>query len=636
TAEIPVFRAIREGVSVDLANHTALIAKDGAERQIADSCAPIRDASGTVSGAVLVFRDVTEEYRRREELRKNETFQRELLLNLPAGVVIVDPMTREIELINRHAAELHGGAADHLLGRRCHSLLCPAADGACPVCDKGHVVDNSERVMLRADGSRLPILKTVRRVNLGGHEKLLECFVDITDRKQAEEALRESEERFDALAEQNRTLVWEVDADGLYTHVSHVAEIVLGYRPEELVGKMHFYDLHPEEGREAFKAAAFEVFVRKEPFQNLVNAVQCKTGETLWLSTNGIPLLNPDGTLRGYRGSDTDITERKKAEEALQLERARLLNILDTLPDGVYIVDRDCVIEYINPVIEKEFGLVSGRRCYEYFHGRSAPCPWCKNDEVFAGRNVRWEWTSPAGKTYDLFDTPYRKPDGAISKLEIFHDITDRKQVEEAVTKVKRDLEQVLSAATEVAVIATDTTGLITTWNPGAERMLDYTAAEMVGKQTPALIHLEEEVVARGRALSEEFGERIEGFEVFVTRARRGGHEEREWTYVRKDGSYLTVSLNVTAVRDAAGQITGFLGMALDITERKRAERELLETNRELEKATGRANEMAVRAEGANRAKSEFLANMSHELRTPLNAILGLSEGLLEQVRGPL
>ena len=189
-AENPVRRALAEGVNVGLANHTSLIAKDGAERQIADSCAPIRDASGTVAGAVLVFRDVTEEYRRREALRESEAFQRELLLNMPAGVVIVDPVTRRIEQVNRHAAALFGAPEDRLLGHRCHSFLCPAQEGACPVCDLGQTVDHAERVMLRADGTRRPILKTVRRVRLNGQEKLLECFVDISDRKAVEERLR--------------------------------------------------------------------------------------------------------------------------------------------------------------------------------------------------------------------------------------------------------------------------------------------------------------------------------------------------------------------------------------------------------------------------------------------------------------
>jgi PAS domain S-box-containing protein len=130
-------------------------------------------------------------------------------------------------------------------------------------------------------------------------------------------ALRMSEERFDQLAEQSGTLVWEVDAQGRFTYVSHVAEAVLGFRPEEMVGRMCFYDLHPEAGREAFKQAAFAAFERKEPFRNLVNLAQTKAGGRVWLSTNGQPLLNAGGSLRGYRGSDTDITERKRTEEAL-------------------------------------------------------------------------------------------------------------------------------------------------------------------------------------------------------------------------------------------------------------------------------------------------------------------------------
>ena len=144
---------------------------------------------------------------------------------------------------------------------------------------------------------------------------------EIAERKKGEEALRESEARFAQLAEQSSTITWEVTALGLYTHVSPVAETVLGYSPDEVVGRKYFYELHPESGREALKKAAFGVFERKEPFQNFVSAAQTKDGRVVWLSTNGLPILNADGTLRGYRGSNTDITERKCAEaEKVQLE----------------------------------------------------------------------------------------------------------------------------------------------------------------------------------------------------------------------------------------------------------------------------------------------------------------------------
>jgi PAS domain S-box-containing protein len=134
--------------------------------------------------------------------------------------------------------------------------------------------------------------------------------------------LFESEARYAQLAEQSLTVAWEVNAQGLYTYVSKVSEAVWGYRPDELIGRKHFYDLHPESGREAFKESTFMVFAQKQPFVNFVNAIQTKDGPQVRVSTNGSPILSAEGNLCGYRGSDTDITERHKAETALSLALA--------------------------------------------------------------------------------------------------------------------------------------------------------------------------------------------------------------------------------------------------------------------------------------------------------------------------
>jgi PAS domain S-box-containing protein len=140
--------------------------------------------------------------------------------------------------------------------------------------------------------------------------------------------------------------------------------------------------------------------------------------------------------------------------------------------------------------------------------------------------------------------------------------------------------ESILGAATRVALIATDLQGRITIWNTGAERMLGYSADEMVGSESQALLrlHLPAELTAHGRELSATLGERIEGFEVLVAHARRGGYEERDWTYVRKDGGRLIVQLAMTAVRDATSEVVGFLGTAVDVTGRKQAEEALRES----------------------------------------------------------
>lgn len=126
------------------------------------------------------------------------------------------------------------------------------------------------------------------------------------------------------------------------------------------------------------------------------------------------------------------------------------------------------------------------------------------------------------------------------------------------------------------AIIAATPEGVITQFNRAAERMLGYTAAEMVGRHTPEIVHLREEVEARAKAFGAELGCPLEpGFDVFVIKARLGAPNEYEWTYVRKDGSTFPVLLNITALRDEAGELSGYLGIASDITERKLAEEEL-------------------------------------------------------------
>jgi two-component system CheB/CheR fusion protein len=152
-------------------------------------------------------------------------------------------------------------------------------------------------------------------------------------------------------------------------------------------------------------------------------------------------------------------------------------------------------------------------------------------------------------------------------------------------------LSRVLDAATQVSICATDVDGTITLFNSGAEQMLGYSSREMVGKQTPEVMHLASEAERRGKEMSLEFGREIHGFEVFVAYAKAGKFERREWTYVRKDGRHLTVNLVVTAVTNTSGEITGFLGVAEDISERKRSEEALRKSEERFDLAVAGSND---------------------------------------------
>ena len=149
----------------------------------------------------------------------------------------------------------------------------------------------------------------------------------------AEELLRASEERFQQIAQHLGEWVWEVDADGLYTYSSPVVENILGYRPEELVGKRHYYDLFSPAAMETLKQATLEHFLSKLPFVRFHNQCAHRDGRIVLLETNATPMLDEQRQLLGYRGVDKDITEQNRLQA--QLLRSQRLEAIGTLASGI-------------------------------------------------------------------------------------------------------------------------------------------------------------------------------------------------------------------------------------------------------------------------------------------------------------
>lgn len=323
-----------------------------------------------------------------------------------------------------------------------------------------------------------------------------------------------------------------------------------------------------------------------------------------------------------------NITPQKVAEMEARRNESQLRAILESAVESIITIDDHGLIQSYNSAAERMFGYgpkeLVGRNVSTLM-----PSPYREQHNGYLARYIATGMPHiigfgreaigqrKDGSTFPMdLSVGEVRHDGRRAFTGIVRDISQRKATEEALANALKQREALLSAATQVAIIATNTQGVITTFNRGAEQMLGYRADEVVGIATPAVLHLHAEVVTRSRELTKEFGHPIEGFRTFIAVCERDGFEHREWTYVRRDGSQLLVKLVVTCVRNPADEVVGYLGVAVDVTDWKRSEQEL-----KLAK---------VAAEAANKSKSEFLANMSHELRTPMTAILGFVDIVAE------
>ncbi len=342
----PVQRVLETGEVVGLANHTALLARDGSERQISDSAAPIKDDEGQLVGVVLVFSDVTEQYRLQQVLVESEQRYRTLVDASPVAVVV--HQHQKIVFANPAALQLLGAAdAASLMGRWMgdfvhpdqHALVAERARR-----EKTQLPDlpMQEWRALRLDGIELEVQAQSSRIYVQGEPATQISFMDISARKQAEASLRESESRFRALTSLSSDWYWEQDAQlsfvlpiGDEADRADAARRIflgtgyLGKRRWEL-GEKHLTASQWEQHKADLEA--------HREFRDLQMCFETPDGSPRWASISGMPIFDAQGVFTGYRGIGRDITVQKSAEE--QINALAFYDALTNLPNRRLLLEQ--------------------------------------------------------------------------------------------------------------------------------------------------------------------------------------------------------------------------------------------------------------------------------------------------------
>jgi PAS domain S-box-containing protein len=478
------------------------------------------------------------------------------------------------------------------------------------------IEDIYELTYFRKDGSRFPAVVSVTALR-DAQDAIIGYLLigtDNTARKQAEEALLKAGALQRAIFNSANFSSIATDAKGVIQIFNVGAERMLGYTAAEVMNKITPADISdPQEVIARAKALSVELGTTITPgFEALVFKASRgiediyeltyfrKDGSRFPAVVSVTALRDAQDAIIGYLLIGTDNTARKQAEEALLKAGALQRAIFNSANFSSIATDAKGVIQIFNVGAERMLGYTAAE-----VMNKITPADISDPQEVIArakalsvelGTTITPGFEALVFKASrgieDIYELTYFRKDGSrfpavvsvtalrdaqdaiIGYLLIGTDNTARKQAEEALLKAGA-LQRAIFNSANFSSIATDAKGVIQIFNVGAERMLGYTAAEVMNKITPADISDPQEVIARAKALSVELGTTITpGFEALVFKASRGIEDIYELTYFRKDGSRFPAVVSVTALRDAQDAIIGYLLIGTDNTARKQVEAE--------------------------------------------------------------
>jgi len=404
--------------------------------------------------------EIIERQQAEAALRESEEHLSAITNSAKDGIIMLDA-NRNVCFWNPAAERLTGYSAGEIMGRPFHNVVIPIrdpADSHATFPDKRKTgLDDSlgstlELKAVRKDGVEVPVEISMSSSILSNRQYAVVIIRDITERKRVEEALRESEERLRDVIFSIANWVWEVDQNGAYTYSSQKGLDLLGRSGEEVIGKTPFDFMPPDEARRIAPIFS-EIVANRAPIRDLENWSIRKDGERVCLLTNGVPILDKEGNLKGYRGVDQDITERKRVEARIQESESLYRTLIETTGTGYVIIDDKGRLLDANP----EYVRLTGRLELDEIRGKNV-VDWTADHEKEKNaraveecskkgfiRNLEIDYVDPKGKITPVeVNATVIEKSGTPIILSICRDITERKRAEEALRESRTTLNLVL------------------------------------------------------------------------------------------------------------------------------------------------------------------------------------------------
>ena len=354
TIEDPVNKVLATGKTHGLANHSVLVAKDGTERPVEDSAAPIRNANGAVLGVVFVFRDTSATEQTKRKLEISEARYRALV---QASAVIVWTTSARGEVVEDSETwrVFTGQSEDQFKGSGWLNALHPADREAAKSSWCNHV--NTREIfvsayrLITAEGDYRYMKVRAAPVfdETGTLREWVAMNIDITESRRASEQLKESEARFRQIAQLTGDWIWEQEPSGRYVFCSPVVKDILGYTPQEMVGR-HYLEFTDSKFENIISDSRKNNRVQERFFQT-VNRYRHLDGHEVITESSGEPVISEDGEILKWRGVDRDITERTEADQ-------RFRAIIESAPVAILAITSEGLISLVNGYAEKLFGFL--------------------------------------------------------------------------------------------------------------------------------------------------------------------------------------------------------------------------------------------------------------------------------------